>query len=392
MTERAKIEVYDFAPICPDKRFIKKLLDKVATKIPPDTMDYHFVVFDNQGTDPTVKATPGAALVPSAQEIGRLMVRSNLVKRYEYRIKVAHYEGEENVIGADRMEILPLMLGNIVNLYKDKVPVLSIPVNAIDVSPVVQLDQGFVGPKRNLLLDLHFGDGAAHAMRIDVEDKDGAEIVDHLRSLKKREEALEQSIEYEYFDDSNWLQGKMYPSLPVLADGENVIRTDVHTEGIFSKHVRWIKALINMRVLFYDFETNASDAVALPRVESVVVMNKRTESVSNYSGQSTRYYANRSSWGQSDGQKHTTTVTLGDVAFVTGGAPVVTFVSVDDPEGFATMARLAVQESSKLLRPKDQELGKFGESLETQAGVACRKCGAPNPPGSSFCTKCGKRL
>jgi ribosomal protein L40E len=186
--------------------------------------------------------------------------------------------------------------------------------------------------------------------------------------------------------------GKMYLSLPILADGESVIRTGMHTEGIFSEHVSWIKVLTNIRVLFYDFETDASDVVALPRVENVLVMNKRTESVSNYSGQSTRYYAKNTAWGRGDGEKDTTTITVGDVAFVSGGVPVVTFVSIGDPEGFASMARLSVKESSTLFRMEIQEPAKLDAGGEKQQAMACRKCGAPNLPGSAFCTKCGASL
>jgi hypothetical protein len=297
--ERIKLEVYDFSPVAPDKRFIKKLLDKVAAKVPPVSTDYNFEVVEGAGGNPLVKVAPAAVLVPSILERGRLMVQAGLVKTFEYKIKVVSDAGNGNLAGADRMEILPVVLGNTVNLCRGKAPVMSLPVGLIDAAPVVQLDHGLVGEKKkNFLLDLHFSDGAAHSIRLDVEDKDGIDIVQRLASLKKRGDLQERSFEYEYFDGSGWMHGKMYPSLPILAEGESLIRTAIHTEGIFSKHVRWIKALTNIRVLFYDFETSESVVVPLPQVEDVLVMNKRTESVSDYSGQSTWY----SSWEQSRGE------------------------------------------------------------------------------------------
>lgn len=164
--------------------------------------------------------------------------------------------------------------------------------------------------------------------------------------------------------------------------------------GFISKRYKWVKAVTNIRALYYEFDTHLSTFITLPIIEDVVVTNKRAESSSQH--QATAYTfrpgSGLYSYSNVQGNTQTTSVTIGDVLIMYGGKPVIRLDSVEDPDGVAALVRAAVNESQVNLR----EVAKVPPAEESKPVIptapVCPSCGSPFPAGSRFCNQCGSQI
>ncbi|AIC14557.1 zinc ribbon domain-containing protein [Nitrososphaera viennensis] len=383
-----RLEIYDFSPFPPDRRFIEKLLKKLVDKIPGSKFEYSLDCVE-QLDDAPVTLTKNAA-APIIVNRGRLMVDAHMIPTFEYNLKGA--TGDNGMHGADKLVIMPPECGNVLNLYKDTSLVLGIAISSIEeITPVMAEKKGLLGKKGDLVLDIIYNDGSgsAHSVRMDVDDEKGGEIVEKVNRFKKTEKDQDVFYDFEYLENGQWLPDRLYPATPFLAKYEKLVWVTQDTAGVFSKRYKWIKALTNIRAFYYNFESRAVDAITLTIVQDVIVMNKRKESASRSSGTITLYERGSYTTGQFRSAQDATTVTIGDVAFMYNGAPRITFVGVEDPDALAALARKAIDNSKVVFRLRQPA----GQSpVMPQSIDVCPKCNAQNMPASNFCSKCGMPL
>jgi ribosomal protein L40E len=192
-----------------------------------------------------------------------------------------------------------------------------------------------------------------------------------------------ESIDFEYRDESSQPRStSLHFKTPILAEGESVLWHAAKLEGIVSKKIEWIWALTNFRALNYDFRTHQSGRIALPNVEEIVVLNKRTESQSSHVG---TYSGDLRRYGVGVGSSKSTSRTVGDMVFMKGGTPIVTFLQVCDPQGLVDLAK-AAKEQLLIVVPTGKQSGSENQQM------ICSNCGNLNSAGSTFCNKCGSKL
>lgn len=386
-----RLEIYDFFPFAPDKRFIDKLLKKTVTKIPGSKFQYNLDCVDQPIDAPAVQTQTLGAPAPAATvNKGQLMADARMIQTFEYHLRGATGD-DARVQGADKLVILPPERGNVLNLYKGSSLIFSIAAGSVEkMTPVMEEKKGLLGSNKNLVLDILYSDSSgARTVRVDIDDEKGGEIVEKVDRFQRIEKEQAVFFDFEYLENGQWVPDRIYPATLFLAKSEKLIQLTQDTAGVFSKHYRWIKALTNIRVLSYNFETHAVDAMALETIQDVIVMNKRKESVSRSSGTSSSYGRRTFATGNFQSSRETTTVTIGDVAFMYNGAPRMTFVEMEDPDGLAALAREAVKNSKTIFRLKQPAAT---SPAAPQAADACPKCNAQNLPGSNFCSKCGTPL
>ncbi|MGI0020956.1 MAG: zinc ribbon domain-containing protein, partial [Nitrososphaera sp.] len=149
---------------------------------------------------------------------------------------------------------------------------------------------------------------------------------------------------------------------------------------------RWVKAVTNIRALYYDFETHLGTFITLPMIEDIVVTGKRVESSSQHMANA---YTFRPGSGNYSYSNIPTSVTIGDVLIMHAGAPVIRLNSVQDPDGVAGLLRAAAKESLASLRAPSPSASAAPGQPERGS---CPACGLRNPAGARFCNQCGSQI
>ncbi len=161
-----------------------------------------------------------------------------------------------------------------------------------------------------------------------------------------------------------------------LQHGEEFIWSHSEEKGLIHKHLTKLWAITNYRIFNYDAETNQiTGRLMMADLEDPVVMN--THRISN----STRvgsYGSFSRGFGISSGQSTSKSVTVGDIIFMSGGKPVITWGGITDPNGLKRM----VTAIKKELYPK-KELAKFLSQFPNLNPIRdksiCLGCGTKNP-------------
>lgn len=407
---RAVLQVYDFSPVAPDRRFIEVLVKKVGTAVKlAGEVDYETVedIKSAAGQADAAKKEQDAAdaassaaapPVPSVAEEGgrrpnqqspasaagsakivaahlKLVVDTSSIGTYKYGIKAV--EGGGPYAAADRMVVFPIEVGNVIRFFKGDFSLGELPIHSLEsIAATTDREKGLLGEKTNRKVTLAYrSDGPEGrplvSMTLDVEDDKAGAIVDQLASLRKLE------LEGTYFrylnleyraDGSSWAPTVVFYATPFLAPGERVIWSEYGTEGLFSRRYKWLKAVTNFRAIYYDFEAHRADAVMLPGVGDVLVTNKWTETKTERStdaGYRVRYMGH----SRRTTQAKTSRTVYGNVLIMHGGHPFMKLASVKDPDGVAAMIKYAVAESRSNLRAAGKEPGAGQEEPPRAAGL-----------------------
>jgi len=175
---------------------------------------------------------------------------------------------------------------------------------------------------------------------------------------------------------------------------EQIIWKNEITKGIFHKKVVETQTISNLRVRQND------RLYFLHTLDDIIVINQRRES--QYHGQ--RYYYSGS--GLSYGTGGSSGKTVGDVAFIYQGKPVIIFRQIYDPSGVCRLAKTAKRSLVSLLKAAEKNQAKIKREKEPKlikrkdnsvtigrhSNAKCYKCGGTIPDDSNFCTSCGTKL
>lgn len=184
--------------------------------------------------------------------------------------------------------------------------------------------------------------------------------------------------------------------------GEETIWHNEKVTGIWNRKVSEYQQITNKRVIL-----NGSSAVYLKDLDDIIVMNSHSES----KGQNMRVY---SRYGMSYGMGRARGNSVGDIAFIFQGRPVIVFSQIPDPAGVARLAKSARKsainmeklrpnlieithpdlskpesESPEYETPSRSEESIFPRSTE---GSQCVHCNSYNTKGARFCNECGFTL
>jgi hypothetical protein len=320
------------------------------------------------------------------------MVEGGRIKGREYRIKIEGGGREEAI--ADRMTIVPIEAGNLIRLTKGDFMVREIPIGTVEsIDAVSEPEKGLLGDRdNNRKLILSYSDGVSHSLTIDVvDDGEADEIVQEINTLKDIEADYFQASKFEYREgEDRWVRSRFYVRTPFLAQGEKVLWKEEDMEGFISKRYKWVKAVTNIRALYYEFDTHKSTFITLPIIEDVVVTDKRVESSSQHQAMAYTFRPSSGPYSLSNvhGNTQTTSVTIGDVLIMYRGRPVIRLNSVEDPDGVAELVRAAVKESLVNLR---EVAGPHAEESRP-ASPAGPSCDSHNLAGARFCNQCGPQI
>lgn len=389
------VEAFDFSPKAPDRRFLGKLFEKLAKRVSVSEPAYAVVEYmetvqkpSSSSSAPVSSDAPTLPKETTARSPGRTMIKEHKVKMPSYSIKT---EGSGNERGADTLVIVPIEIGNKIRFTNGKSLYLEIPVGS--VTSVERYSEA--GTKGNGKVLISYDDGSPHSVAFDMDDDKVKELVDEIDFLRLYEPSYLDAIDFEYNFGGQWLTSKLYSRALYLANGEQLLWSDDGFNWLGFGSYQWFKALTNFRVFYYDFKAHQCNSMSLPMVESVVVANKRRESRSHHQGEIQGRDTSLGKYSQTQGYGETESVSVGDVLFMHGGKPLVTFQGVEDPDGMAQMARSAVEQARKNTRmaAKEETVPTARTTLPSQPqGAPCKKCQSYNPEGSAFCNKCGARL
>ena len=182
---------------------------------------------------------------------------------------------------------------------------------------------------------------------------------------------------------------------------ENVIWSDKREEGIFNRHVIETRLITTRKVQQNNTSYNLAD------LDNIIVINSHHEA----RGQGMRI---RGYGGVSYGMGSSKGNTVGDIAFICQGQPVIVFQQVPDPAGIVRLAKAAMKNAVKNPQVYNQPEIEYSEDSEnkfiggrlddsqnpyderpafdiSQDNKVC-KCGNVNPANSSFCNRCGFAL
>lgn len=312
------------------------------------------------------------------------MVDSNLVKKFEYEVKVLDYDGDVLFGDIDKMMIFPIEIGNKIELYKKDVPIIDLSIKSIKAINTASRTKGVL-KKQDLMLEITFDDGSQiRTIKLDVSDKQVNEILGKINGLRDLENRYWTVIDFTYVENGRDVPTALFPTSPFLAAGEKILWYATKTGGVFSKHIEWMQVLTDFRMLEYDFQTHGSTVVALPAVDDIIIANQRTESETTRSG--SRGYSTSS----------TKSRTIGDIVFVSGGKPVITLYHIVDPGAVVEVATSAKQQAmnTKMIKtPISSETSAVTAASEVSVKeVACKSCDSLNSPDSRFCRQCGSKL
>ena len=165
-------------------------------------------------------------------------------------------------------------------------------------------------------------------------------------------------------ENSNVVETKLYYQTPFLADGEELLWSNVHNRGILDNRISVITALTNFRILIYDFETHESEYAMLSDVDQILVENSYTQHLETKLDSFSSNELNALRMGGEKPSNETKNNSFGDIVFLKSGEKLVTLVQIKNPDGLAEFAKdlhnnIIIQDKSK-----EEEFTEDSDDLE----------------------------
>lgn len=202
------------------------------------------------------------------------------------------------------------------------------------------------------------------------------------------------ALDFEYRQGNGWRPSKLYARTLYLAEGEQVLWMDDGSSWLGFGSYKWVKALTNFRVFYYDFKAHQCSSLSLPMVESVVVTNKRRETRSDHQGEMQTREGLLGPFSQTRGLHAVRERQCWRRAFHARRQALCHNPRHRGPRRHAQMARSAIEQATKNTRMAGKaEEEKPATTLPSQPqGVQCKKCQSYNPEDAAYCNKCGAKM
>jgi len=264
----------------------------------------------------------------------------------------------------------------------------------IEIKIQTEIKDGFFRKKEDVLLQIMINfNGESKEILLNVEDKQIQKILEsinqnrtfdynqYLGTLSIPYESNEGSIEY----------ATVYVKTPLIAIGENILWSNLITQGTFNRKIVWLQALTNFRIFEYNYDSHLASYASISAIDDIVVTNQKRISESQGGGTyyGTRVGSMRTGFGNT--KTRSTSVTYGDVVFFANGQPFITLYQIRDPHGMARIAKSAKKQSTQI----EKMLNKGTKNKirkNSEQTLACNNCGTINNQGANFCNNCGMGL
>jgi hypothetical protein len=226
---------------------------------------------------------------------------------------------------------------------KTKIPPVGIPVTSIvDISAISET-KGLFRKKEDRMLKITFraNDNSERWLVMDMEDEYVEEFVNTVQALKRKE-----SDELYWTRRSLVIQDNLgltktvdiYPLTAFLADGEEIIWQNMLPQPKSKDKINTVQVVTNYRVMQYNYEQHTGTTILLPSIEDITVSN-----VSHRKGKPIGTYVKSSPFSTIENLSKDT---IGDVVFVFGGRPFLSFSQISDHSKLASTVRVMMQNSN----------------------------------------------
>jgi ribosomal protein L40E len=325
--------------------------------------------------------------------MANFMMDESLVQTQVYEIKLVLDEDPNHPIEC-KLTIIPVEIGNRVEIRKKENDSL---ILLIDIKNIKEIEKVSVGKgflkKGGDGLKMIFDDGTGKIRNVTVllDENSIKEIGDNIAGMAKIENTFELFQGIGLFERDNEVGFVQYAmSLPILADGEEILWERTKLDGTIHKHIHALEVITNYRVAFFDFNTHQSLVEMLIGFE-IVVTNQKGYSQSYRQGNFTgRSVGGGGFFGTSQGFSSSTSETIGDVILMDEGKVAFTIYQVSDPHGVARLLKI-IMDSAESLDARRMAKAKQKNS-DLKGEQTCIKCGQVNPSSSKFCNKCGAKI
>ena len=295
----------------------------------------------------------------------------------------------------DTMLVYPIEMGSVVEFKnhdnKNKPGYGFRQSDILQIKIQTEIKDGFFRKKEDALLEIILNfNGESKEILLNVEDKQIPKIlesINHNRNFDYNQYLGTLSIPYEGSGGSIEY-ATVYVKTPLIAIGENILWSNLITEGTFNRKIVWLQALTNFRVFEYNYDSHLASYASISAIDDIVVTNQKRISESQGGGTyyGTRVGSMRTGFGNT--RTRSTSVTYGDVVFFANGQPFITLYQIRDPHGVARIAKSVKKQHTQIEKMLNKET-KSKKRKNSEDTFACNNCGTINDQGANFCNNYG---
>lgn len=357
--------------------------------------------FSISGFNPSIFRTP--------------MIEANMIDKFAYGVEIQRGLADYNNINT--MEVHPIEIDGSILLYnKESHTGITISISKINDIRTTNVIEGSFRKRQNEMVEIEF-QVEAHSNKtilLDMDDKKINEFKQQVFSIKKKLQDINfwtlSTLRFES-NSSSTIPTEIYPMVPFLSPGEQIVWDSIETKGIFSKKVKWLDSITNYRIYQYDYENHLGNFVLIPAVDDVVVTNSHRISSSNSTGTYVKSPYTTTGYGNAK----TTSKTVGDISVFADGKPYIVFRNVIDPNGVSKLIKSVKKQCrftvvpnqfktsnnippipSPLLESKKEhaptsQCGNQSNSNNKIRLIQCSKCHQLVEANAKFCDQCGNK-
>jgi hypothetical protein len=341
----------------------------------------------------------------------------------EYEIKVLIQNDEKNY-NVNSLRLYPIELGAYIYIFNKKEESgFHIPIKLINDVHIVSETVGKIRKKQDLMLFVSYFENTIHhvnntnnvSLLIDVDDLQINNILKELKFIhqKLQDDILWTSKSIKTSSTNKDSSINIYPNLPFLFKGEEILWTNKDTQGIINKKITFLDLVTNYRVLQYDYFNHTGTSILMDEIENAVVNNQRSIPKTSYIGATLKSKILR---GGGQLSKEEGDLTYGDVIIssfdksysVLSKKSVITIENVSNPSRVAsvimdTKKKLHTESESqfpkkdrypqKITRNEFESDDSANDNNNSGSDqVICSKCESKNLEDSIFCNYCGAKI
>ncbi len=332
----------------------------------------------------------------------------------EYLVKALLENNEKEYNDIDRLRLNPIELGATIFLFNKKEERgFHVPINLINDVHIVSETVGKIRKKQDLMLFVSYFKNTIHqsnntdnvSLLIDVDDLQINIILKELKLIhqKLQDSKLWTSERIRTSSGNRDSSINIYPNLPFLFKGEEIIWTNKDTQGIISKKMTSLDLVTNYRILQYDYFSHLGTSILIEEIEDALVSNQRSNSKASIIGATLKSRIRRGGQLRKDEGE----LTYGELVVSSFNKSTITLKNVDNPSQIASMilnfkSKLYSESESQYQKKNQYESNKTTHEFQSNSSLndngnesneeVCGKCQSKNLAGSIFCNYCGNKI